>query len=82
MCSLIRTGTASPKCLARTTTDFSLCLDGKASMQWHVKHDKGLGITKSCNNMSYLAKEHGIPLANIETTSKSHIEMRRLVVVK
>merc|ERR1711881_669102 len=59
------------------TTGFFLCLNSKASeeIQWHCKHYKGRGLMKSYNNMGEFAKEHGIPLANIEATFKAYNEI-------
>merc|ERR1712187_637450 len=56
------------------TTGFFLCLNGKASkeIEWHCKHYKGRGIMKSYSSMGEFAKQHGIPLANIETTFKEY----------
>merc|ERR1719207_406480 len=58
-------------------TGFFLCLNGKASEEitWHCKHYKGRGLMKSYNNMGEFAKEHGIPLANIEATFKNYNEI-------
>merc|ERR1712050_353695 len=60
-----------------STTGFFLCLNSKASTEitWHCKHYKGRGLMKSYNNMGEFAKEHGIPLANIEATFKSYNEI-------
>merc|ERR1712187_1069364 len=56
------------------TTGFFLCLNGKSSkeIEWHCKHYKGRGIMKSYSSMDEFAKQHGIPLANIETTFKEY----------
>jgi succinate dehydrogenase/fumarate reductase flavoprotein subunit len=55
-------------------TGFFLCLNGKSSEEitWHCKHYKGRGLMNSYNNMGEFAKEHGIPLANIEATFKDY----------
>merc|ERR1712217_12451 len=60
-----------------STTGFFLCLNSKASkeIEWHCKHYKGRGIMKSYSNMDEFAKQHGIPLANIETTFKEYNEI-------
>jgi len=60
-------------------TGFFLCLNSKASteIQWHCKHYKGRGLMKSYNNMGEFAKEHGMPLANIESTFKSYNEIAK-----
>merc|ERR1711985_35619 len=57
-------------------TGFFLCLNGKASEEitWHCKHYKGRGLMKKYNHMSELAKEHGMPLKNIEETFKEYNE--------
>merc|ERR1711976_86044 len=62
------------------TTGFFLCLNGKSSkeIEWHCKHYKGRGLMKSYNNMGEFAKEHGIPLANIEATFKNYNEVAEL----
>merc|ERR1712178_405573 len=59
------------------TTGFFLCLNGKASEEitWHCKHYKGRGLMKSYSSMAEFAKEHGIPLANIEATFKNYNEV-------
>merc|ERR1712151_880092 len=59
------------------TTGFFLCLNKKASteIQWHCKHYKGRGIMKFYKNMGELAKEHGMPLSNIEETFKAYNEI-------
>merc|ERR1719226_65970 len=59
------------------TTGFFLCLNSKASneIQWHCKHYKGRGLMKSYANMGEFAKEHNIPLANIEATFKAYGEI-------
>jgi len=56
------------------TTGFFLCLNSKASNEiaWHCKHYKGRGLMKSYNNMSEFAKEHGIPVSNIDKTFKAY----------
>jgi len=58
-------------------TGFFLCLNGKASkeIEWHCKHYKGRGLMKAYNNMGEFAKEHNIPLANIEETFKNYNEV-------
>merc|ERR1719194_167006 len=60
-------------------TGFFLCLNGKASTEitWHCKHYKGRGLMKEYNNMGEFAKEHNIPLANIEETFKNYNEMAK-----
>jgi len=60
-------------------TGFFLCLNGKASneIHWHCKHYKGRGLMKSYKNMGEFAKEHNIPLANIEETFKSYNEIAK-----
>merc|ERR1712050_136014 len=60
-----------------STTGFFLCLNSKASTEitWHCKHYKGRGLMKSYNNMGEFAKEHGIPLENIEATFKNYNEI-------
>merc|ERR1712176_607357 len=60
-------------------TGFFLCLNGKASEEitWHCKHYKGRGLMKSYSNMGEFAKEHGMPLANIEATFKSYNEIAK-----
>jgi flavocytochrome c len=62
-----------------STTGFFLCLNGKASEEitWHCKHYKGRGLMKSYNNMGEFAKEHGIPLTNIEETFKSYNDIAK-----
>merc|ERR1711981_339987 len=61
------------------TTGFFLCLNGKASEEitWHCKHYKGRGLMKAYNNMGEFAKEHGIPLKNIEETFKNYNEVAK-----
>merc|ERR1712176_505136 len=61
------------------TTGFFLCLNSKASTEitWHCKHYKGRGLMKSYNNMGEFAKEHGMPLANIEETFKNYNEIAK-----
>merc|ERR1719281_30606 len=39
--------------------------------------DKGRGLMKSYNNMAEFAKEHGMPLANIEETFKNYNEVAK-----
>jgi len=60
-------------------TGFFLCLNKKASdeITWHCKHYKGRGLMKSYSNMGEFAKEHGIPLANIEATFKDYNEIAK-----
>jgi len=60
-------------------TGFFLCLNSKASteIQWHCKHYKGRGLMKSYANMGEFAKEHGMPLANIEATFQSYNEIAK-----
>jgi len=60
-------------------TGFFLCLNNKASEEitWHCKHYKGRGLMKEYNNMGEFAKEHNIPLANIEETFKNYNEMAK-----
>merc|ERR1712039_946469 len=62
-----------------STTGFFLCLNSKSSTEitWHCKHYKGRGLMKSYNNMGEFAKEHGIPLANIEATFKDYNEIAK-----
>jgi flavocytochrome c len=59
-----------------STTGFFLCLNGKASeeIHWHCKHYKGRGLMKHYKNMAEFAKEHGMPLANVEATFKEYNE--------
>merc|ERR1712224_536688 len=61
------------------TTGFFLCLNGKASEEitWHCKHYKGRGLMKDYNNMGEFAKEHNIPLKNIEKTFKNYNEVAK-----
>merc|ERR1719183_2800768 len=61
------------------TTGFFLCLNSKASEEitWHCKHYSGRGLMKSYNNMGEFAKEHNIPLANIEATFKNYNEIAK-----
>merc|ERR1712070_1216800 len=61
------------------TTGFFLCLNSKASTEitWHCKHYKGRGLMKSYNNMAEFAKEHGMPLKNIEETFKNYNEIAK-----
>jgi len=61
------------------TTGFFLCLNGKASTEihWHCKHYKGRGLMKHYKNMGEFAKEHGMPLANIEATFKDYNEIAK-----
>lgn len=58
-------------------TGFFLVLNGKASEEiaWHCKHYKGRGLMKQYSHMSEFAKEHGIPLANIEKTFNEYNEL-------
>jgi flavocytochrome c len=60
-----------------STTGFFLCLNGKSSeeIHWHCKHYKGRGLMKYYKNMGEFAKEHGMPLANIEATFKNYNEI-------
>jgi len=59
------------------TTGFFLCLNSKSAeeIHWHCKHYKGRGLMKFYNNMGEFAKEHGIPLSNIEETFKNYNEI-------
>jgi len=61
------------------TTGFFLCLNGKASEEitWHCKHYKGRGLMKSYKNMAEFAKEHNMPLKNIEETFKNYNEVAK-----
>ena len=58
---------------------YRLCLNSKASkeIEWHCKHYKGRGLMKAYNNMGEFAKEHNIPLANIEETFKNYNEVAK-----
>merc|ERR1719502_2584591 len=60
-------------------TGFFLCLNSKASkeIEWHCKHYKGRGLMKAYNNMGEFAKEHNIPLSNIEETFKNYNEVAK-----
>jgi flavocytochrome c len=62
-----------------STTGFFLCLNGKSSEEitWHCKHYKGRGLMKSYNNMAEFAKEHNIPIKNIEETFKSYNDIAK-----
>jgi len=61
------------------TTGFFLCLNSKSSdeIHWHCKHYKGRGLMKFYNNMGEFAKEHGMPLKNIEETFKNYNEIAK-----
>merc|ERR1719502_2651419 len=50
---------------------------GFTQITWHCKHYKGRGLMKSYNNMAEFAKEHGMPLANIEETFKNYNEIAK-----